>query len=52
MISKARNRDGEGGGGGVEVLGDNKTYHQQDQEALEMFPRCLDRQRRLVSREC
>ena len=51
MISKARNRDGEGGGG-VEVLGDNKTYHQQDQEALEMFPRCLDRQRRLVSREC
>ena len=49
MISKARNRDGEGGG--VEVLGDNKTYHQQDQEALEMFPRCLDRQRGLVSRE-
>ena len=40
-----------GKGGGVEVLGDNKTYHQQDQEALEMFPPCLDRQRGLVSRE-
>ena len=41
---------GRGGGGG-EGLGDNITYHQQNQEALEMFPRCLDRQRGLVSRE-
>ena len=30
--------------------GDNKPY-QWDQEALEMFPRCLDRQRGMVSRE-
>ena len=38
------------GGGGGEERGDNKPY-QQDQEALEMFPRCLDRQRGMVSRE-
>ena len=36
-------------GGGGET-GDNKPY-QQDQEALKMFPRCLERQRGMVSRE-
>ena len=43
VTGKAENLEPAGGG-------DNKPY-QRDQEALEMFPRCLDRQRGMVSRE-
>ena len=37
-----------GGGGGAG--GDHKPY-QYEQEALKMLPRCLERQRGMVSRE-
>ena len=38
------------GGGGEGAGGDHKPY-QYDQEALKMLPRCLERQRGMVSRE-
>ena len=41
---EGRELRGRGGGGG------NKPYR-EDQEALEMLPRCLDRQQGMVSRE-
>ena len=46
VTGKAENlRGGEGGAGG-----DHKPY-QYDQDALQMLPRCLERQRGMVSRE-
>ena len=47
VTGKAENLRGGGGGG---AGGDHKPY-QYDQEALKMLPRCLERQRGMVSRE-
>ena len=51
MIGKAGNWGaGEAGGGGL-GLGDKKPYRYDQEELKMLFPRSLDRQRGLVSRE-